>query len=73
MAIDLGEIKDRVNKDVLYSIKEASDVLEVPIGTVKWWLYTKKLPKRKIGRRVYISGFDILRFYGVVKEDKENG
>lgn len=70
MAIDLEEIKERVDKNVLYSIKETSDVLNVPVGTVKWWLYTKKMPKKKIGKRVYISGLDILKFYGVLEEDK---
>ena len=70
MAIDLNELKGNIKGDVLYTLSETSNLLNISRATVKYWVYRKNMPTVKVGRHVYIKGQVLLDMYGIGgKED----
>jgi len=50
----------KVKPEGLYTMKEISEILNVPVNTIRYWVYAGKLNKKKIGRRVHVKGQDII-------------
>lgn len=74
MAVNLRELKEKIDKDGLYTIKEVANAINVSVDTVRYWTYSGKFPnKRKIGRRVYIPGADIWAIYKIENNEYKGG
>ncbi len=41
---------------------EVTEILQVPLGTVRWWRQQRRLPYVKLGRHVRIRAEDLERF-----------
>jgi excisionase family DNA binding protein len=57
----------------LLNVKEGAQELRVSIHTMRWWIYQRRLPHVKLGRRVLLKREDLENFIerNVVKAKKE--
>ncbi len=58
----------------LVGVKEASEYLDTPEGTIRYWCFTKKLRHYKLGKRLKFDREDLDQFIeSNLVEDGGNG
>ncbi|WP_068549222.1 helix-turn-helix domain-containing protein [Thermosulfidibacter takaii] len=62
---------DQIHSKRLYECKEVAKIMGKSPSYVRHLCWTGKLPTKKIGRRRYILGADLLRFLGLSSEELE--
>ena len=53
-----------IKPHLLYSTVQAAKLLNVSVNSVRYMVWSGRLKGRKVGRRTYITGKELLRFLG---------